>query len=102
MYVCMCVAQPKKTPFVTSILKDVTERVFVQPGSIATIGTIVRLLCEPFLLIGVDGRFASPEIRVLGPVSLGLVDELVARDHDQVQRDAEVSGDEVLVVKSTI
>lgn len=46
--------------------------------------------------------FTTPNVSSLGPGALGLVDQLVAEDHDQVQRNAQVSSNEVLVVKRAV
>lgn len=49
-------------------------------------------------LLLIDARLSAVEVRRLGPHALGLHDELVPEDHDDVERDPEVRGDEVLVV----
>lgn len=73
-------------------LKDVSKRVIVYPVAISARSTIRLLLCEPFCLIGINGIFAGPEICLFGLDLMGSFDVFPAYDHDEVERDTEVTS----------
>lgn len=73
-------------------LEDVSERVIVYPVAISARSTIRLLLCEPFCLIGINGIFAGPEICLFGLDLVGSFDVFPAYDHDEVERDTEVTS----------
>ena len=57
------------------------------------------LVRQKLLLLPVDHVFAREQIRVPGRVPLALLQQLIPEDHAQIQRDAEVTGDEIFVVE---
>ena len=69
-------------------LEEVAERVSVDGIRPDAVGLVVGLLGEPLGLVGVDDSLASPQIGLGGVHFLGLVDDLVAHDHQQVERNA--------------
>lgn len=73
-------------------LEDVSDRVIVYPVAISARSTIRLLLCEPFCLIGINGIFAGPEICLFGLDLMGSFDVFPAYDHDEVERDTEVTS----------
>lgn len=73
-------------------LEDVSERVIVYPVAISARSTICLLLCEPFCLIGINSIFAGPEICLFGLDLVGSLDVFPAYDHDEVERDTEVTS----------
>ena len=56
----------------------------------------------PVLLIAIKDVLAGEQIGLVGLNALGLLDELVSEQQNQVQRDTKVASDEVLVVKVAI
>lgn len=56
----------------------------------------------PVLLITIKDIFASEKISLEGLNTLGLLDELISEEQNQVQRNAQVSSDEVLVVEVAV
>jgi len=56
----------------------------------------------PVLLITIKDILASEQVSLMGLDTLGLLDELVSKQQDQIQRNTKVSSDEVLVVKVAI
>lgn len=73
-------------------LEDVSHRVIVYPVAISARSTIRLLLCEPFCLIGINGIFAGPEICLFGLDLMGSFDVFPAYNHDEVERDTEVTS----------
>lgn len=73
-------------------LEDVSHRVIVYPVAISARSTIRLLLCEPFCLIGINGIFAGPEICLFGLDLVGSFDVFPAYNHDEVERDTEVTS----------
>lgn len=73
-------------------LEDVSHRVIVYPVAISARSTIRLLLCEPFCLIGINSIFAGPEICLFGLDLVGSFDVFPAYDHDEVERDTEVTS----------
>lgn len=73
-------------------LKDVSERVIVYPVAISARSTIRLLLCEPFCLIGINSIFAGPEICLFGLYLMSSFDVFPAYNHDEVERDTEVTS----------
>lgn len=73
-------------------LEDVSERVIVYPVAISARSTIRLLLCEPFRLIGINSIFAGPEICLFGLDLMGSFDVFPAYNHDEVERDTEVTS----------
>lgn len=73
-------------------LEDVSQRVIVYPVAISARSTIRLLLCEPFCLIGINSIFAGPEICLFGLDLMGSFDVFPAYDHDEVERDTEVTS----------
>lgn len=69
-------------------LEEVAERVPVKRAGLDAVGLVVSLLGQPLGLIGVDDGLAGPQVGFFGLDSLGLVDDLVAEDHQEVERDA--------------
>src|SRR5262245_30615184 len=53
-------------------------------------------------LFSVDFALATPEVGFLGLDTLGLGRELVSEDQSEVERNAKVCGDEVLVVEVAV
>lgn len=76
----------------TLLLEDVPERVIVYPVAISARSTIRLLLCEPFCLIGINSIFAGPEICLFGLDLVGSLDVFPAYNHDEVERDTEVTS----------
>ena len=56
----------------------------------------------PVLLIAIKDILASEKIGLERLNTLGLLDELVSKEKNQIQRDTQVSSDEVLVVKVAV
>lgn len=99
-------------------LEEVAERVPVNGVGSDAVGLVVGLLGEPFGLVSVDDGLASPQVGFLRLDLLGLVNDLVAHDHDEVERDTlgkslveslsaesrvvtyKVASDEVLVLEA--
>ena len=54
--------------------------------TVIVVGLVVGLLGEPLGLVGVDDGLAGPEVGFFGLDFLGLVDDLVAKDHHEVER----------------
>jgi len=81
-------------------LKHRPESPLVDQSPLALVLPIIPHLLrrEELGLLLIDARLAAVEVGRLGPHSLGLHDELVAEDHDEVERDPQVGSDEVLVV----
>jgi hypothetical protein len=52
------------------------------------VGLLIFLLGDPLGLVGVDDGLAGPQVCLFGLDLLGLLDDLVAGDHDEVERDA--------------
>lgn len=73
-------------------LEDVSHRVIVYPVAISARSTIRLLLCEPFCLIGINSIFAGPEICLFGLDLMGSFDVFPAYNHDEVERDTEVTS----------
>lgn len=73
-------------------LEDVSQRVIVYPVAISARSTIRLLLCEPFCLIGINSIFAGPEICLFGLYLVGSFDVFPAYNHDEVERDTEVTS----------
>lgn len=73
-------------------LEDVSERVIVYPVAISARSTIRLLLCEPFCLIGINSIFAGPEICLFGLDLMSSFDVFPAYNHDEVERDTEVTS----------
>lgn len=73
-------------------LEDVSQRVIVYPVAISARSTIRLLLCEPFCLIGINSIFAGPEICLFGLDLMGSFDVFPAYNHDEVERDTEVTS----------
>lgn len=69
-------------------LEEVAKRVPVDGVGADAVGLVVGLLGEPLGLVGVDDGLAGPEVGFFGNNCLGLHDDLVADDHDEVERDA--------------
>lgn len=63
----------------------------------------VRALCllllEVLVLLSIDNLLSSVKVGLVGLDALALGNEHVAEEKDDVERDAEISGDEVLVVE---
>ena len=68
-------------------LEEVAERVPVDGVRSDAVGLFVGLLGEPVGLVSIDDGLAGPEVSLFGLDFLGLVDDLVAEDHDEVERD---------------
>lgn len=81
-----------QTYTLSPFLEDVSERVIVYPVAISARSTIRLLLCEPFCLIGINSIFAGPEICLFGLDLMGSFDVFPAYDHDEVERDTEVTS----------
>lgn len=73
-------------------LEDVSHRVIVYPVAISARSTIRLLLSEPFCLIGINSIFAGPEICLFGLDLMGSLDVFPAYNHDEVERDTEVTS----------
>ena len=54
---------------------------------------------KELLLLTVNLGLSGPQIRILGCGYGVFLNELVAEDHDKVQRDAQIAGDKVLGVE---
>ena len=61
-------------------------------------GLLGSLLGEELLFLAVDDIFASVEVALVRAHALALGEELVAEDEGQIERDANVACDEVLIV----
>lgn len=57
------------------------------------------LLGQKLLFLTVNHVFAREQVGGEGGPALGAGDELIAEDHDEVEGDAEVAGDEIFVVE---
>ena len=86
---------------ITTLKQPGNKRV-IEPARIPPISLLRRRNRQELGLVAVDRVLARPDIRLRGRNTFGLGDELVPEDHDQVQRDAEVRGDEVLVVELAV
>ncbi|KFY22760.1 hypothetical protein V493_06341, partial [Pseudogymnoascus sp. VKM F-4281 (FW-2241)] len=63
------------------------------------LASVLRLLSRKVLqLLLINARLPAVQVGRLGTHTLALHDELVSKDHTEVQRDAQVRSDEVLVV----
>lgn len=64
--------------------------------------SLSSLLCKELLLLSVDGSLSSEQVGVLradrGADTLSASPKLVTKDHDQVERDTNVTGNEGLVI----
>jgi hypothetical protein len=69
-------------------LEEVAERVPVDGVGADAVGLVVGLLGEPLGLVSVNDGLAGPQVSFFGHHCLGLVDDLVADDHDEVEWDA--------------
>lgn len=71
----------------------------IEPIVLLALLRLGRLAREEIGLLAVDDVLAGPEVSLVRVDALAARDELVAEDEDQVERDAQVGGDEVLVVE---
>lgn len=79
-------------------LKQPRHKMPVKPSSRPTL-LISRLLGEELFFLAVNHVFAREEVSVERGPALSTGDDLVAEDHAEVEGDAQIAGDEVLVVK---
>lgn len=82
-------------------LEQPRQESLVEPASI-TLTVLLMLNSLPVLLITIKDILASEQISLVGLDTLALLDELVTKQQNQVQRNTKVSSDEVLVVKVAI
>lgn len=86
-----------------SNLECPSESVAVDLLELGLWGTLsLQLGGEEFLLFTIDPGLAAVEINVLGLDDGGLHHELVADEHDDVERESEVGGDESLGIESCL
>lgn len=60
------------------------------------------LILKVRLLLGINQRLAREQINIRGLDDLGLLEDLVSQVEDDEERDAEVRGDEGLVVEAAV
>lgn len=85
----------------SSYLEQPGHKGAVEPALSITIQPVGSFLRLPFLLIPIDGILASPQVCLFWLDAFALLDDLVSEYHNQIQRNAEISSDEVFVIESS-
>ena len=72
-------------------LEDVSEGVPIKPATIPTVCLGFSVLDEPLLLVAINDILASVQVCLMRLDAFGLVHQLVAGDHDEIERNAEIA-----------
>lgn len=84
-------------PLSPLILEQPSHKLVVEPSAFPAPSG--GLFGQELFLLPIDDIFPRVKVRGQGRPTLRLLDPLVPEDHDEIQRDAQVSRDEILVVE---
>lgn len=87
---------------VKNVLEEPGHKGSVEPVAVLDIVLHSGLLGQELLLLAVDGVLAGPEIGFFRCGGLALHEKLISEKHDEVERDTEVGGDEILGIEVAV
>lgn len=90
----------KKAEKKNNHLKQPRNESFIEPA--ALVFALERLLSQELLFLAINLVLSGKEIRFGSRDASVLETELISDNHDKIQRDTEIPGDEVLVVEVTV